>query len=600
MAYTLNGSQLASGTPRYAAAKFNDGIIIEEGTTNLLTANQASVETNLTGLGASSDGGWPTFTRDTATGWSGSASAKAVVAFTPGTWINIFTPGGTSGVAVAPNTYYTFSVWVRTSPARNLVVQLLWYDSSGTYLSSSNGPATAGSPSWTRFIVTGQSPATAAYCQVAVSMFGGSMGDAMWWDGAQLEQKAYATTFQLPALVRIAETLTIPQAQTTPGTGTWEGWVSLLRAPGMQVQYILDLNGSANQSLKLYVTPAGVLECAYGTGSTTVAVTGTNALVANTLYHIAVTWDASSGVVVYRSGLPEGSSPALPSLAPGSPVYLASASSGTLQLDGILDDVTVLSYAKDGTAISADATAGSAMGLVGGANVYLPFDDTLSAFGWPPPTPTPTPTPTTTPTFTATPTPTVTPTPTITPTPTVTPTVTPTYTPTNTPVPTSCVGWYVAGTGADATGIGTVAWANPGNITAVDSTGATVTLASLAYSHWLRATNFHFNIPSGATIRGIQVSVRVKYTGTGSGTEQHCKLYRGGFVGTDEGGGTGIPSTSYTYINYGSSTDLWGLSDWTPAQINASTFGVGWGSRGTASSVVHDVDAVRITVCYSQ
>src|SRR5437870_5126048 len=64
----------------------------------------------------------------------------------------------------------------------------------------------------------------------------------------------------------------------------------------------------------------------------------------------------------------------------------------------------------------------------------------------------------------------------------------------------------VAGTCVDDSGIGTVAWVNPGNATTSDNVYATATPGGPnKASHFLKCTGFGFSIPSNATIQGIQV-----------------------------------------------------------------------------------------------
>ncbi len=73
------------------------------------------------------------------------------------------------------------------------------------------------------------------------------------------------------------------------------------------------------------------------------------------------------------------------------------------------------------------------------------------------------------------------------------------------------------GTGADDAAIGTRTWSNPGNITSSNNTYATATSSGGGNSttHYLKATNFGFSIPSGATIDGITVGIERKGTTTG-------------------------------------------------------------------------------------
>ncbi|MGZ6375630.1 MAG: LamG-like jellyroll fold domain-containing protein, partial [Ktedonobacterales bacterium] len=77
VAYDDSGVQDASQAPRYTTGQYGQALHVEEGTTNLLSANQSSVETDTTGFSAV--GSTPaTISRDATTAWSGSASLKAV------------------------------------------------------------------------------------------------------------------------------------------------------------------------------------------------------------------------------------------------------------------------------------------------------------------------------------------------------------------------------------------------------------------------------------------------------------------------------------------------------------------------------------------
>lgn len=59
-------------------------------------------------------------------------------------------------------------------------------------------------------------------------------------------------------------------------------------------------------------------------------------------------------------------------------------------------------------------------------------------------------------------------------------------------------------------------------------------------------------------------------------------------------------TTTNAYVTFGSSTDLWGLTDLAPADINSSGFGVQFSaSNGGASLEQANVDHVRITIYYT-
>ena len=161
----------------------------------------------------------------------------------------------------------------------------------------------------------------------------------------------------------------------------------------------------------------------------------------------------------------------------------------------------------------------------------------------------------------------------------------------------------MAGTGASATGVGTVAWTSPGNITADDTSYATCSLASNVQSNYLSGTNYGFSIPAGATINGIQVTI-ARESSSSSSPYIHdtvVSLIKGGTVtGANRAATTTNWPNSMTAASYGSTSDLWGTT-WTAADINAANFGVALSanSSGTGSTRTASVDYMQITVSYT-
>ncbi|HYK01306.1 MAG TPA: LamG-like jellyroll fold domain-containing protein [Thermoanaerobaculia bacterium] len=161
-----------------------------------------------------------------------------------------------------------------------------------------------------------------------------------------------------------------------------------------------------------------------------------------------------------------------------------------------------------------------------------------------------------------------------------------------------------ATTSDDAT-VGTVAWTNPNNAQTDNGSYATAVLASVAgvsneSSHYLKATNFGFAIPTSATITGVVVEEKVVATNT-SIRNANTKLVKGGaFVGTAKTTST-VWSIAEAYISFGGSSDLWGTT-WTPAEVNSSGFGVGvsaWNANSLTSSHTASLNHIRITVHYT-
>lgn len=152
------------------------------------------------------------------------------------------------------------------------------------------------------------------------------------------------------------------------------------------------------------------------------------------------------------------------------------------------------------------------------------------------------------------------------------------------------------GTGADDSAVGSTAWTNTGNITVSDGTTSSVLGAST--SHYLKATNFGFTIPAGATINGILMEIRCN-TNANVAFEAIIKLVKGGVVSGNNKSASNALSGIIGYRSYGGSADLWGLA-FASADINASNFGVVFqvsnGGKGSADAFV---DHVRATVTYT-
>jgi hypothetical protein len=164
-----------------------------------------------------------------------------------------------------------------------------------------------------------------------------------------------------------------------------------------------------------------------------------------------------------------------------------------------------------------------------------------------------------------------------------------------------------AGTAVDDASVGTIAWSNPTNVLVSDNAWATAAFTGAGQqSHYLKATNFGFAIPTGVTITGIVVEVERSANKGNTVRDQltsnrAVRLVKGGAIS-----GTGhiaapsqqLWSTAESYVSYGEANDLWGLS-WIPSDINASTFGVVVGAEMlNPDTATARIDHVRITVHY--
>lgn len=154
-----------------------------------------------------------------------------------------------------------------------------------------------------------------------------------------------------------------------------------------------------------------------------------------------------------------------------------------------------------------------------------------------------------------------------------------------------------ASTIKNAGGAGTIAWSNPSYAMASDNQRATVTLQTAQTSKYLKATGFGFNVPDNAVIGGVLVEVETSEGLPGTTIQNSSiRLVVGGTVQGDDKAG-GCITTLDTYIPYGSSTELWGLT-LTPAAINDANFGVATAYLAMIDDTVR-VDHIRITVYYS-
>lgn len=155
------------------------------------------------------------------------------------------------------------------------------------------------------------------------------------------------------------------------------------------------------------------------------------------------------------------------------------------------------------------------------------------------------------------------------------------------------------GTMADDATVGIDAWSNPDNAKASDNVYATRGTSNNAItSHFLKATNFGFLIPTGATINGILIEVERK-TSSSNCVDVTAKIVKAnGNFGTTNRADTVTKWTNIdTYKSYGSSSDLWGES-WLAEDINDTNFGFGISNWISSGGNTASIDHIRITVYY--
>jgi len=224
VAYTNNGTLVDAGVPRYETGKFGQAIFIEEDTINLLMESQSSVEigeeANSAGLSRTAANNDAASSAIDTIAWHGGYSYKVISHHFSG--FSIYT--WTQPTPVTAGTAYTGSVYVKSSNPQSTGFTMWWIRSRYKNQDVPTRTSVNLTTNWKRVVVTGTAipEAYEAYLEV------GSNGYlTIWWDGAQLEAKPYATSWTLGGTKREAETLSISPVSNilTPQQGTIDVWV---------------------------------------------------------------------------------------------------------------------------------------------------------------------------------------------------------------------------------------------------------------------------------------------------------------------------------------------------------------------------------------
>lgn len=156
---------------------------------------------------------------------------------------------------------------------------------------------------------------------------------------------------------------------------------------------------------------------------------------------------------------------------------------------------------------------------------------------------------------------------------------------------------------------GSLAWSNLLNgissNNAYASCGTLLGVLGSAQTNYITAWNYGFAVPTTATVCGIEVRIERNAAGLLIGssiTDKNLYLINAGTpVGSNHASAAGWTGTDAVAV-YGSNSDLWGTT-WTPAQVNATNFGVALSAEmkaGLASLfLTANVDAVSIIVYYT-
>lgn len=151
-------------------------------------------------------------------------------------------------------------------------------------------------------------------------------------------------------------------------------------------------------------------------------------------------------------------------------------------------------------------------------------------------------------------------------------------------------------------------WTNPSaaavsdNVSTVSSTDVVFDGMSVFFlTEELRLQNFGFDIPSNATIDGIELKIERRASNTNV-IDAAISLYKQGVRVHGPNGQSLREGPNWTTIDevrsYGSTIDLWDTT-WTPEDINDPSFGVSFAAANGSSSEDAFVDRVEVRVHYT-
>jgi hypothetical protein len=132
-----------------------------------------------------------------------------------------------------------------------------------------------------------------------------------------------------------------------------------------------------------------------------------------------------------------------------------------------------------------------------------------------------------------------------------------------------------------------------------EESSAWIIMVNNPYRDTLLVTNFQFELPTDAVVRGVRFSFNESADSPDAIGDYSVKALRAGAtVGLDRGKSTAW-STGFHYSDYGGPSDLWGVP-WTALDINSDQFGVSLTPLylDTAGNARAYIDFVKATVYY--
>ena len=315
---------------------------------NLLTANQASIETDTTGFVGFQNVASMSASTDAAL--YGSKSLAVTSTGSDDTKIQLSSGLYTYDVPATAGQTYTFSVYVKSAATpRSALAVIVWRDAGGSGISTTTGTAvTTTTSGWTRVLLTGVAPAGTVHAQPVIAIVS-SVADEVhyfdgfgFWEGAggqwalpgtpitnlgfYTDESVGRRLFQWDANnARWQQTYSDTGVRLlhTAGASLLNGWVAgpvhRISRVGNMVTYHAYLNGTGASTSVAYALPAGfVPESTIGVVATDASVARlvevtSNVTVVNygaTEYYLSATWRTADAWPTTLPGSAVGSIPA--------------------------------------------------------------------------------------------------------------------------------------------------------------------------------------------------------------------------------------------------------------------------------------------------
>ena len=286
IAYKQDGSQVAADQPRYESGHSGQAIMVEEGTTNLLRYSQ-----DISNSAWVSQSGGTTFITGVTDPFGGTQAQT--VTFSGGNLL-LYQELTVSAFS------YTSSFWVKGVVGETIGAGL-----------EGNDPLLTLNGQWQKVTKTATFTAGTHFA-CDIHTYEGATARVVQYFGAQLEQKAYATSY-IPTtavvVTRAAESLTIPTAGLlNAAEGTIACWVKPGSGFGTNLLHhpLISIGSDDNTKLALQLRGDGSgninaeLFHGYGSGYEQIRY----ALAKNLWVHLAVVWQVGVPSKLYVNGIP--------------------------------------------------------------------------------------------------------------------------------------------------------------------------------------------------------------------------------------------------------------------------------------------------------